>query len=138
MSATKITYTNKVTKQVSTEEDIYKVTAPDMNEIKAVVNNNSDELNQLEVDTTIQKSVVTTQETIAQNTDYEIPLYYKVGADVLEVYYMGERLIKGTHYIEVGNSGAISNTIQFYNWGQSVPADRTIEFVVRGVYANES
>ena len=86
----------------------------------------------------VQDTTITTQETIAENTDYTIPLNYKVGADVLEVYYMGEKLIKGTHYIEVGNTGAISNTIQFYNWGQDVPANRTIEFVVRGVYANES
>ena len=57
-----------------------------------------------------------------------------MGADVLDIYYMGEKLIKGTHYIEVGNDGTVSNTIQFYNWGQSVPAERTIEFIVRGVY----
>lgn len=86
----------------------------------------------------VQDSTITTQETIAENTDYTIPLNYKVGADVLEIYYMGEKLIKDTHYIEVGNTGAISNTIQFYNWGQSVPTGRTIEFVVRGVYSNES
>lgn len=86
----------------------------------------------------VQDSTITTQETIAENTDYEIPLYYKVGADVLEIYYMGEKLVKGTHYIEVGNTGAISNIIQFYNWGQAVPTGRTIEFVVRGVYASES
>ena len=29
----------------------------------------------------------------------------------------------------------ISNKIQFYNWGQSVPIGRTIEFIVRGVYS---
>ena len=86
----------------------------------------------------VQDSTITTQETIAENTDYTIPLNYKVGADVLEIYYMGEKLIKDTHYIEVGNTGAISNIIQFYNWGQSVPTGRTIEFVVRGVYASES
>lgn len=82
-----------------------------------------------------QKSIITTTATISENTDYTIPLNYKVGADVLEIYYMGERLIKGTHYLEVGNNGAISNTIQFYNWGQSVPTGRTIEFIVRGVYS---
>lgn len=83
---------------------------------------------------TVQTAIVTTSTTIAQNTDYTIPLKYRVGDNSLEVIYMGEKLIKGTHYIEVGNTGEVSNTIQFYNWGQAVPSGRTIEFIVRGVY----
>ena len=82
----------------------------------------------------IQKATITTTEEIAENTNYTIPLNYKVGADVLDIFYMGEKLIKGTHYIEVGTTGSVSNTIQFYNWGQAVPSGRTIEFIVRGVY----
>lgn len=84
---------------------------------------------------TVQTATVTTSTTIAENTDYTIPLNYRVGDNSLEVIYMGEKLIKGTHYIEVGNTGEVSNTIQFYNWGQSVPTGRTIEFIVRGVYS---
>lgn len=83
---------------------------------------------------TVQTAIITTSTTIAQNTNYTIPLKYRVGDNSLEVIYMGERLIKGTHYIEVGNTGEVSNTIQFYNWGQAVPTGRTIEFIVRGVY----
>ena len=82
----------------------------------------------------LQTSTITTTEEIAENTNYTIPLNYKVGADVLDIFYMGEKLIKGTHYIEVGNTGEVSNTIQFYNWGQAVPTGRVIEFIVRGVY----
>lgn len=82
----------------------------------------------------IQTSLITTTTEIAENTNYTIPLNYKVGSDVLDIYYMGEKLIKGTHYIEVGNTGSVSNTIQFYEWGQAVPTGRTIEFIVRGVY----
>lgn len=82
----------------------------------------------------IQTSLITTTTEIAENTNYTIPLNYKVGADVLDIFYMGEKLIKDTHYIEVGNAGEVSNTIQFYNWGQAVPTGRTIEFTVRGVY----
>lgn len=82
----------------------------------------------------IQKATITTTTEIAENTNYTIPLNYKVGADVLDIFYMGEKLIKGTHYIEVGTTGSVSNTIQFYNWGQAVPSGRTIEFIVRGVY----
>ena len=82
--------------------------------------------------------IITTTEEIEENTDYEIPCNYKVGQDTLDIYYMGERLIKGEHYIEVGENGTVSNKIQFYNWGQSVPIDRTIEFIVRGVYEDEA
>ena len=81
---------------------------------------------------------ITTDEEIAENTNYTIPCYYKVGANVLDIYYMGEKLIEGIHYTEVGTEGELSNIVQFYNWGQAVPAGRTIEFVVRGVYENES
>ena len=125
--ASKITYADKVTKKVLTEENIKKVTADDMNEIKRVVNENADEI-------IAAKSIITTTEEIAENTNYTIPLNYKVGADVLDIFYMGEKLIKGTHYIEVGTTGSVSNTIQFYDWGQAVPSGRTIEFIVRGVY----
>lgn len=125
--ASKITYADKVTKKVLTEENIKKVTADDMNEIKRVVNENADEI-------IAAKSIITTTAEIAENTNYTIPLNYKVGADVLDIFYMGEKLSKGTHYIEVGTTGSVSNTIQFYNWGQAVPSGRTIEFIVRGVY----
>lgn len=125
--ASKITYADKVTKKVLTEENIKKVTADDMNEIKRVVNENADEIIKT-------KSIITTTEEISENTNYTIPLNYKVGADVLDIFYMGEKLIKGTHYIEVGTTGSVSNTIQFYEWGQAVPSGRTIEFIVRGVY----
>lgn len=80
-------------------------------------------------------ATITTTEEIAENTNYIIPLSYQVGNNSLEISYMGEKLIAGLHYIEVGNTGSISNTIQFYNWGQSVPTGRTIEFIVRGVYS---
>ena len=83
----------------------------------------------------LEISTVTTSSPISQNTDYTIPIYYKVGNNSLDIYYMGERLIKGTHYTEVGTNGDVSNKIQFYNWGMSVPANRTIEFVVKGVYS---
>ena len=82
----------------------------------------------------MQTSTITTTTEIAENTNYTIPLNYKVGANVLDIFYMGEKLSKGTHYIEVGTTGSVSNTIQFYNWGQAVPSGRTIEFIVRGVY----
>ena len=83
-------------------------------------------------------TTLTTTTPIAENTNYTIPLNYKVGSNTLDIYYMGEKLVKNEHYIEVGESGAVSNIIQFKDWGQSVPKDRIIEFVVRGEYSIES
>lgn len=81
----------------------------------------------------INTVLITTTEEIAENTDYTIPLNYIVGDNSLEIYYMGEKLVKDEHYIEVGEEGEVSNIIQFYDWGQAVPVDRLIEFIVRGV-----
>ena len=83
-------------------------------------------------------TTLTTTAPIAENTNYTIPVYYKVGLNTLDIYYMGEKLVKDEHYIEVGESGAVSNIIQFKDWGQSVPKDRIIEFVVKGEYSSES
>lgn len=83
-------------------------------------------------------TTLTTTTPIAENTNYTIPVYYKVGSNTLDIYYMGEKLVKDEHYIEVGESGAVSNIIQFKDWGQSVPKDRIIEFVVKGEYSSES
>ena len=127
----KITFEDKISKQILVEDEVHKITADNVNEIKEVVNENADYI-------VINSYIVTTETEIAENTYYEIPCYYKVGEDVLNIYYMGEKLIKNVHYKEVGESGIISNKIQFYNWGQAVPTNRTIEFVVRGVYTNES
>lgn len=127
----KITFEDKISKQILVEDEVHKITADNVNEIKEVVNENADYI-------VINSYIVTTETEIAENTDYEIPCYYKVGEDVLDIYYMGEKLIKDIHYKEVGTAGTISNKIQFYNWGQAVPTSRTIEFVVRGVYTNES
>lgn len=83
-------------------------------------------------------TTLTTTAPIAENTNYTIPLNYKVGSNTLDIYYMGEKLVKDEHYIEVGESGAVSNIIQFKDWEQSVPKDRIIEFVVKGEYSSES
>lgn len=83
-------------------------------------------------------TTLTTTTPIEENTNYTIPVNYKVGSNTLDIYYMGEKLVKNEHYIEVGESGAVSNIIQFKDWGQAVPKDRIIEFVVKGEYSDES
>lgn len=69
-----------------------------------------------------------------------IPCYYKVGAEVLDVYLNGERLIKSSddsgtdgHYREIGDSGSISNKIKTTtDW--NLEADDVLDLVVRGEY----
>ena len=81
--------------------------------------------------------MIVTKNEIPENTNYVIPCSYKVGDNMLDIYYMGEKLINGVHYKEIGTKGTVSNKIQFFDWGQSVPVGRTIEFLVRGVFEVE-
>lgn len=79
-------------------------------------------------------NITTAVESMGQVT---LPFYYKVGSDCLDVFYMGERLIKNTsdvegHYNEVGDAGSISNKIQV---GWKVNIGRYFDFVVRGDYS---
>lgn len=67
-----------------------------------------------------------------------IPCYYKVEAEVLDVYLNGERLIKSTddagtdgHYLEVGDTGSISNKIKTTtDW--NLEQGDVLDLVVRG------
>ena len=69
-----------------------------------------------------------------------LPFYYKVGANVLQVYYMGQLLLlssddAGTdgHYREVGEADSISNKIKLTtDW--SADKGEYFKFVVKGVY----
>ena len=76
-------------------------------------------------------------------TDITIPCYYKVGADVLDIIYCGQRVIKGIDYTEVGTTGEVSNVIQFLDSVGDLDMSgvegfenfkETLEFVVRGEY----
>ena len=107
-------------------------------DIIPIVQNNVNKKIKMKKLRTETHTTLTTTTLIAENTNYTIPVYYKVGSNTLDIYYMGEKLVKDEHYIEVGESGAVSNIIQFKDWGQSVPKDRIIEFVVRGEYSSES
>lgn len=69
-----------------------------------------------------------------------LPFYYKVRANVLQVYYMGQLLLlssddAGTdgHYREVGEANSISNKIKLTtDW--SADKGEYFKFVVKGVY----
>ncbi len=107
-------------------------------DIIPIVQNNVNKKIKMKKLRTETHTTLTTTTPIAENTNYTIPVNYKVGSNTLDIYYMGEKLVKNEHYIEVGESGAVSNIIQFKDWGQSVPKDRIIEFVVKGEYSSES
>ena len=83
-------------------------------------------------------------ENVAAGGEITLPFYYKVGANVLQVYYMGQLLLlssddAGTdgHYREVGTSGSLSNKIKLtMDW--SAETGEYFKFVVKGVYSNET
>ena len=71
-----------------------------------------------------------------------LPCNYKVGANVLDVYFNGELLVLSSdaagsngHYLEVGDTDSISNEIQLTSdWGTGT--DYYLVIVVRGEYAS--
>ena len=92
-----------------------------------------------EVTTYKYKLTITADKTAGE--EIEIPCKYKVGADVLDVYLNGERLIKSSddagsdgHYCEIGTSGSISNKIKSTSdW--NLESNDTLEFIVRGAWS---
>lgn len=94
----------------------------------------------------IQRATVTLSSTVNANTNYTLPVYYEVGNNSLEVYYLGSKLEKGTDYNEIGNTGEVSNVIQFLDSVGDLDMsdvdgfenfEETLEFVVRGEYSND-
>ena len=73
-----------------------------------------------------------------------LPFYYKVGANALQVYYMGQLLLLSSddagsdgHYREIGEADNLSNKIKLTtDW--SAETGEYFKFVVKGVYENES
>lgn len=78
---------------------------------------------------------------IEDNSTITIPVTYQVGNNSLEVYVLGERLVKvdgnkDGHYTEVGTAGQTSNQIQLHDIGQSIPVGTVIMYVVTGDYTS--
>ena len=76
---------------------------------------------------------------IEDNSTITIPVTYQVGNNSLEVYVLGERLVKvdgdkDGHYTEVGTTGQTSNQIQLHDIGQNIPVGTVITYVVTGDY----
>ena len=72
-----------------------------------------------------------------------VPANYKVGANVLDVYLNGEKLIKATsldtegNYYEVGEVNSISKKIRITSDWEAIQGD-VFEFVIRGEYSDTS
>ena len=77
---------------------------------------------------------------VAAGGEITLPFYYKVGGNVLQVYYMGQLLLLSSddvgtdgHYQEVGEVDSISNKIKLTSdW--SAETGEYFKFVVKGVY----
>ena len=77
---------------------------------------------------------------VIEGGEITLPFKYKVGANVLQVYYMGQLLLLSTddagsdgHYREVGEADSISNKIKLTtDW--SADKGEYFKFVVKGVY----
>lgn len=92
----------------------------------------------------LYRSTVTLESTVNANTNYTIPLNYQVGNNSLEVFYCTGKLQKGVDYNEIGNTGEVSNIIQFTDSVGNLDMSgvegfenfkETLEFVVRGEYS---
>lgn len=70
-----------------------------------------------------ESSIITTENEISQNTDYEVP-QYSLNTDSLSIYFEGNKLIKNINYIEVDTTH-----IQFKDW--DVPVDSNLEIIIR-------
>lgn len=89
----------------------------------------------------VTKYTLKITETINSEINITIPCNYKVGANVLDVFLNGERLVKSTpemegNYFEVGMTGSISNTIKLDGTNEvwNVENGDIFEFVLRGIY----
>lgn len=94
------------------------------------------------VETYIYNLVLATN--VAAGGEITLPFNYKVGANVLQVYYMGQLLLHSSddvgtdgHYQEVGEADSISNKIKITtDW--SADKGEYFKFVVKGVYTNDT
>ena len=96
---------------------------------------------QVEIEKTYSKEYsLVLSSNVSTGGEIILPFYYKVGANVLQVYYMGQLLLlssddAGTdgHYREVGEADSISNKIKLTtDW--SADKGEYFKFVVKGVY----
>lgn len=100
---------------------------------------------QVEIEKTYSKEYsLVLSSNVSTGGEITLPFKYKVGANVLQVYYMGQLLLLSTddagtdgHYREIGEADSISNKIKLTtDWSAS--KGEYFKFVVKGVYENET
>ena len=84
------------------------------------------------IDTLIETTIITLNENIAEQTEYELPISYTVGNDSLKIHWQGVLLEQGEdgNYIEIGEQGQASNKVKF---GWTVKVGRIFDFIIKGV-----
>lgn len=70
-----------------------------------------------------------TQE-IKRDKEYKLPGYFVVGKNKLEIFFENVKLVNNENYIEIGQEGEESNSIQFLGW--DVPEKSDLEFRIYG------
>lgn len=100
--------------------------------IMSVINSNKNAMK-------INREIITVSNLITKDVDYSIPVKYIVGSKSLEIFHCGEKLVLNKDYIEIGNTGTVSQLIQFKgNIGDIDVQDiiegfnENLEFVSRG------
>ncbi len=112
------------------------ITVDDFNDeketIMSVINSNKNAMK-------INREIITVSNVITKDEDYSIPVKYIVGSKSLEIFHCGEKLVLNKDYIEIGNTGTVSQLIQFKeNIGDIDVQDiiegfnESLEFVSRG------
>ena len=115
------------------------------NDVFMILQNNENKKVAIDKLLPLKQATVTLESTVNANTDYTLPsgMYYKVGNNSLEVIYCSTKLVKGQDYNEIGNTGEVSNIIQFLDSVGDLDMsdvegfedfEETLEFVVRGEY----
>ncbi len=123
--------------------ELTQATEVNDNDIVMIVQSNENRQVKAEQITQHTYNLILTENVVAGG-EITLPFYYKVGANVLQVYYMGQLLLlssddAGTdgHYREVGEADSISNKIKLTtDW--SADKGEYFKFVVKGVYSNET
>ena len=112
------------------------------NDIFMILQNNENKKVTINKLLPLKQTSVNLNSTVNANTNYTLPdgMYYKVGNNSLEVYYCDTKLKNGVDYNEIGNTGEVSNVIQFLDSiGDLDMSDvegfedfsETLEFIVR-------
>ena len=87
-------------------------------------------LNRTENKTCIIQDTYIIEEQLEENISFQIPVKYIVGGGVLDIYYLGAKLVLGEEYLEIGESEQVSDRIQLKDWSPSI--GDVFEIVVRG------